>query len=554
MFESDIERSKLRLVEAVNGYQPGTYLRDIVAQANVDYAYKQYFEAEFAWWLYEQQTVRKANPHVNPDDPETAAILRNLDIQYHKNARFDREELLSIADAAVKGVLNYRVRPRTTLKWFVYRGEPTKPIYEIYLRMRYFADYQYLHEGFNRWLVQRGLRYDSMDIISVLEFERLIKKIDDDAILDMSPSEFVNLISPIGYCFPPDAGESVDRGIPIEAVIIFLDDKEVYVIAQKLEHMLYQQGIRYITKDMFLTVVDEVLAEVDNEPYAETPKASAKVAAPPVAPAPAMPTTAMPTTAMPTTAMPTPVSPAPPQRPAEMRTYDVPASDVRTSEFISMQPLREPSAEAPIRTSSAPAMDAIPMAARVETRVDNKVETRVDNEVETREPHEHPSSAKPTTIHHEDQNSVVDSSAYTSDVAGPADIQTTESAQSPQARESAGIQAESDAVSVSEGVSVNSSENAIENSNSSASAHAPSRDYPSVTSLYDARQREVFVRKLCAKNEEMFSALTTLIDATTNWKEALAVLDKHYAQQGIDPQSAPARDLRMIIYRRFITV
>ena len=535
MFESDIERSKLRLVEAVNGYQPGTYLRDIVAQANVDYAYKQYFEAEFAWWLYEQQTVRKANPHVNPDDPETAAILRNLDIQYHKNARFDREELLSIADAAVKGVLNYRVRPRTTLKWFVYRGEPTKPIYEIYLRMRYFADYQYLHEGFNRWLVQRGLRYDSMDIISVLEFERLIKKIDDDAILDMSPSEFVNLISPIGYCFPPDAGESVDRGIPIEAVIIFLDDKEVYVIAQKLEHMLYQQGIRYITKDMFLTVVDEVLAEVDNEPYAETPKASAKVA-------------------------------APPQRPAEMRTFDVPASDVRTSEFISMQPLREPVTEAPIRTSSAPAMDAIPMAARVETRGDNKVETRVDNEVETREPHEHPSSAKPTTIHHEDQNSVVDSSAYTSAVAGPADIQTTESAQSTQARESAGIQAQSDAVSASEGVSVNnsenssenssesSSENAIENSNSSASAHAPSRDYPSVTSLYDARQREVFVRKLCAKNEEMFSALTTLIDATTNWKEALAVLDKHYAQQGIDPQSAPARDLRMIIYRRFITV
>jgi hypothetical protein len=106
----------------------------------------------------------------------------------------------------------------------------------------------------------------------------------------------------------------------------------------------------------------------------------------------------------------------------------------------------------------------------------------------------------------------------------------------------------------SENGSESSSENAIENSNSSASAHAPSRDYPSVTSLYDARQREVFVRKLCAKNEEMFSALTTLIDATTNWKEALAVLDKHYAQQGIDPQSAPARDLRMIIYRRFITV
>lgn len=82
----------------------------------------------------------------------------------------------------------------------------------------------------------------------------------------------------------------------------------------------------------------------------------------------------------------------------------------------------------------------------------------------------------------------------------------------------------------------------------------PEREYPSVTTLYDARQREVFIRKICAGSEDMFTGLTTLIDATTNWKEALAVLDKHYAKQNIDPQSAPARDLRMIIYRRFIAM
>ncbi|MFM8437822.1 MAG: hypothetical protein ACKOAX_05055 [Candidatus Kapaibacterium sp.] len=498
MFESDIERSKLRLIEAVDGYQASTYLRDIVACASVDYAYKQYFEAEFAWWLYEEQTVRKTNPHVDPHDPETASILRDLDLRYHKNARFERDQLLSIADAAVKGVLNYRVRPRTTLKWFVYRGEPTKPIHEIYLRMRYFADYPYLHEGFNRWLVQRGLRFDSLDIISVLEFERLIKRIDDDAILDLSPSEFVNMIVPIGYCFPPDPGEPADRGIPIEAVIIFLDDKEVYVIAQKLEHMLYQQGIRFLTKDMFLSVVDEVLAEVEDEPRTETPPAR------PVRPV-EPPTTFVSdqvsgqvsdqVSASPAP-MPT-MSPVPAPIPAPIPAPDT-TPTLRPSELIRVQTVRETAAaDQPVRTSGAPAVDAIPVAPRERSGGIDVPRSADDDAVKQEAPAREAASETVTEK--------------------PADRDPGTSADVPP-------------------VSVRS--------------HA----YPSVTDLCDARQQEMFVRKICAGSEDTFKDMTTQIDATSNWKEALAVLDKHYAKGNIDPQSAPARDLRMIIYRRFIAV
>lgn len=548
MFESDIERSKLRLIEAVNGYQPSTYLRDIVAHANVDYAYKQYFESEFAWWLYEQQTVRKTNPHVDPDDPETAAILRNLDIQYHKNARFERDQLLSIADAAVKGVLNYRVRPRTTLKWFVYRGEPTKPIHEIYLRMRYFADYQYLHEGFNRWLVQRGLRYDSLDIISVLEFERLVKKIDDDAILDLSPSEFVNMISPIGYCFPPDAGETTDRGIPIEAVIIFLDDKEVYVIAQKLEHMLYQQGIRYLTKDMFLAVVDEVLAEVDDEPRADQATVAPDRRSDGYASAPAHAPAPVPAHAPAPPPVPTRTPPAPfvPSTPTVQGTATTPsgASDTaavssaptaRTSELISVQSVRESSVresvptDIPIRTSSAPAMDAIPVAPRERTDAAAAAVAATENDEST------------GTTRADDLSMVT----VQETAATRANTDETVS-------DTVASSADSSPVATS---SSDASATAVDSDNGRAPAMSgPEREYPSVTTLYDARQREVFIRKICAGSEDMFTGLTTLIDATTNWKEALAVLDKHYAKQNIDPQSAPARDLRMIIYRRFIAM
>lgn len=263
MFESDIERSKLSLTERLITVQPFVYLRDVVNNKAIDYAYKQYFDAEFSWWLYEEQMLRHANPHLDLNDPEIRTILGDLDSQYRRTARFDREQVTHIVDAAVKSILNYRVRPRTTLKWFVFRGEPTKPVYEVYLRMRYFADYQYLHEGFNQWLQNRGLQYDSMDIVSVLEFEKIIKKIDDDTILELSPSQFAELINPIYVFFNDSSVESPKQVVPIESIIVFLDDKEIHIIAQKLERMLYQQGIRYINKETFLTVVDEVLNEVE---------------------------------------------------------------------------------------------------------------------------------------------------------------------------------------------------------------------------------------------------------------------------------------------------
>lgn len=263
MFESDIERTKIELSELLITHQPFTYLRDILRMPALAQVYKDYFHAEFTWWLYEERTQRSARTHFDNDDPNALRILQELDEQYFKNARFDHEQLTAIIDTSVKSILNYTVRPRTTLKWYVFRGEPTKAIYEVYLRMMYFSDYSYLRDGFVDWLTNKGLSRNSLEIISVLEYEKFIKKIDDDTILELSPSQFTALINPI-FDFFADSTKPVEQQVvPIEAIIIFLDDKEIHVIAQKLERMLYQQGVRYISKPMFLQVVDEVLNELE---------------------------------------------------------------------------------------------------------------------------------------------------------------------------------------------------------------------------------------------------------------------------------------------------
>jgi hypothetical protein len=263
MFESDIERTKIELSELLITHQPFTYLRDILRMPALTQVYKDYFHAEFTWWLYEERTQRSARTHFDNDDPNAQRILQELDEQYFKNARFDHEQLTAIIDTSVKSILNYTVRPRTTLKWYVFRGEPTKAIYEVYLRMMYFSDYSYLRDGFVEWLTNKGLSRNSLEIISVLEYEKFIKKIDDDTILELSPSQFTALINPIFDFFADSTKPIEHQVVPIEAIIIFLDDKEIHVIAQKLERMLYQQGVRYISKPMFLQVVDEVLNELE---------------------------------------------------------------------------------------------------------------------------------------------------------------------------------------------------------------------------------------------------------------------------------------------------
>ncbi len=640
MFESDIERNKIRLLELVNSTHSPVYLNEILSRASIDYAYKQYFEAEFGWWLYEEQTLRQTNPNLDLQDPETQAILHSLDNQYRKCARFDREQLILIVDAAVKSVLNYRLRPRTTLKWFVYRGEPTKPIYEVYLRMRYFADYRYLHEGFNQWLLKRGLRYDSLEIISVLEFERIIKKIDDDTILELSPSQFVELISPINTFFADHAVDIQSQTIPIEALIIFLDDKEVYIIAQKLERMLYQDGIRHITKDMFLRAVDEVLAEVETQgvdggdstrptivpahgieerssqqapvsdltsAHKEEAKAEQVAAQIPAPPAPETPTIQS-TSVIEELAHITKRVIVPIDVSAE--NAEDSSADIEAEKVADANP-----AEVMQQHSEASSTDSAFLhteASTEESLFQKKSHDDIDAEDVHTEIAASQEASTPTSDSYSDLSATVEETSARAHTAQSAVVETTPPATQQSVEEEATIAPAQQAPSaVSEIVSRDSSHSAekdadrgpvssdadngrspeilgiisralqnpaSENENIEPSEQTIQRPrsayfervvesepvveaeftgpkvYPSVKSFFDDRQRESYIKKLCSRDEARFEGLIQSLDSTSNWKEALAFLDKFYSQESIDPQSSIARDFRMAVYKRFIAL
>lgn len=274
MFEKEIDRVRKQLKQRLDTRQPSIPLAAIMANATIHPAYRTFFKAEAEWWLYEERALRASNPRFDVTTPELQDIFPRLDELYLASARFDHEELNATVDAAVKTRLNFLCRPRTTLKWFVYRGEPTKPLHEVLLRLNYLTDNGYLLDGIRQWASSRPVEASSYEILSVIEFERIIEKVDNDAILDLSQDEFVRLLDGLyGFFYEADPNLPPEA-VPTEAVIIFLDDKGAIPISQALERLLYREELRTLTRTKLIDVINDV---IDSIPSAEEERKSETV-------------------------------------------------------------------------------------------------------------------------------------------------------------------------------------------------------------------------------------------------------------------------------------
>ena len=282
MFERELERARKGLRDLIATNEPYVTLQSILTNGAVHPAYRTFFGAEVSWWVHEERAIRTSNPRFDTSDAVFKEQFANLDDALMRHARFDHEELSATIDAAVKTRLNFLCRPRTTLKWFVFRGEPTKPLNEVLLRLAYLHDHEYLTDGIRQWAeARRADSISSLEILSIVEFERIIEKIDNDAILDLSQDEFVELLAPLYEWFAEHNPELPPESIPTEAVIIFLDDKGAIPISQTLERMLYRENLKLLTRTKFFDVIDFVISEIESGaipgPHATTSEPSTPV-------------------------------------------------------------------------------------------------------------------------------------------------------------------------------------------------------------------------------------------------------------------------------------
>lgn len=264
MFESEIEQLKKHLAAKLPQPQPFVYLHDILTSVIED-CYKHSIQADVDWWIYEEQLERAEHPHFDTTAPELQEMFAALDDAYRQYARFNNSQFNEAIESAVKVRLNFLCRPRTTLKWFVFRGAPTKTVYEIVLRLSYFSDYHYLTTGFHQWAQKTYTMHPSMDLLSVVEFEKLMETIDNDFILDLSPHQFVDMLIPLFEFFHLDKEFTPQLTIPTEALIVFLDDKGVELIAHEIERLLYNEDMEQISQERFLDIVTDIINQIEEQ-------------------------------------------------------------------------------------------------------------------------------------------------------------------------------------------------------------------------------------------------------------------------------------------------
>jgi len=276
MFEREIQRAKELLTQRLAAAQQFIYWQEIRERADIPVFYRNFFGAEAQWWIFEEQLQRAANPRFDYGHEQLALHTVEADRYRMEAARFDHQDLTSAIDLAVKTRFNYILRPRTTLKWFVYRGEPTKTLSEVLLRMDYFLEYDYLLDGFRRWIATKqseaptkhAVRQTSL--VSVVEFDRTLQNVDNDVILEYSPEEFTDLLTPIYEMF--DEIHATDRAlqqyrgkVPMPAIIVFLDDKGIYRIAQELEDVMKTRSLRYVGQRDFLHLLNDIVSKLEQE-------------------------------------------------------------------------------------------------------------------------------------------------------------------------------------------------------------------------------------------------------------------------------------------------
>ncbi len=263
MFEKEIKETIQRMTREVLQDRTLVSLEDILQDKRIPNRLKAFFENEVHAWIESDSLSRRRDRRFDYAHQEMTSLLDYLRTVQSRHARFERDEFIATLDAGVKLTYNYICRPQTTLKWFIFRGEPTRPLAETLLRMSAFLDYPYFYTVFSEWVERKKEERPVFDSISSREFERIIRRIDDQILLSCTIDELLGIMDPL-FTF---LGEGEERRLPIEILIVYFDDKKITRLVDFLDEISREH--EYVTPATFAHLIEDLLVEAENEPEAD---------------------------------------------------------------------------------------------------------------------------------------------------------------------------------------------------------------------------------------------------------------------------------------------
>lgn len=258
MFQVEIDQLTSKLFRQIHTGSEYVLLQEILNSDLIEDGTKNYFRAEIEWWIYKEREYKTTVLDLHDSTASINQLFNTLDEVFRERARFSIHDLRSLLHQFVSARLNFLCRPRETLKQFVFRNKQSCSLEEILLRINYFTEYAYLNDGIRSWFFQLDHTRKDNVFLTKEQFQSLIASIDDAVLLadDFSPEAFVDLLTPLFEFFDVASSYIPPRSVPIETLILFLDDKEIVPIAKLLTDLYHTQKIKFVTKSKLLSIIN----------------------------------------------------------------------------------------------------------------------------------------------------------------------------------------------------------------------------------------------------------------------------------------------------------
>jgi hypothetical protein len=256
IFEAEIDS----IIHAVHmktiGEDDGILLRNILT-AKIHPAIKAYFKAEVEKTLRQERGLESRSKKFSYALPEVRSLEGQIDLLLVQNYHFSLQQFESLLDESVHFQFNYLCRPQWTLLNFIVGEQRRVASESIEKRLKYCVDYTYFPELIKRYIDDHGLAE-----VTYEEFKSLIEKIDHEVVARHSSLELAHMTRALfdfvesGKMVPQVEFEQ--QTLPINAAIVFFEDKKIPEICTRLEFERDRHRVIQITSDRLADIIEIV--------------------------------------------------------------------------------------------------------------------------------------------------------------------------------------------------------------------------------------------------------------------------------------------------------
>ncbi len=262
IFEAEVES----IIQAVHiktiGEDDGIVLKKILS-AGIHPAVKAYFKAEVEKTLAQERGLEYRSKKFSYSLPEVRSLEEQIDLLLVQNYYFSLQEFESLLDESVHFQFNYLCRPQWTLLNFIVGEQRRVASEHIEKRLKYCVDYTYFPELIKRYIADHGLAE-----VTYEEFKALVEKIDHEVVARHSSLELAHMTRALfdfiesGKMVPQVEFEQ--QTLPINAAIVFYEDKKNPEICARLEFERDRNHLLQITADRLADIIEIVRTGNEN--------------------------------------------------------------------------------------------------------------------------------------------------------------------------------------------------------------------------------------------------------------------------------------------------